>query len=61
MSLDAESVNTTVNNTEREWGAIPAILHVAGANKPSLVRDEEEPLFRRTVAKKEGGGGLCTR
>ena len=52
---DAEAVKTTVDNTVREWGAITAILHGAGANQPTLIRNLDETTFRRTLAPKVDG------
>ncbi|MDM8563804.1 SDR family oxidoreductase, partial [Candidatus Marithioploca araucensis] len=52
---DAEAVKATVAETVREWGAITALLHGAGANQPTLLRNLDETTFQRTVAPKVGG------
>jgi enediyne polyketide synthase len=48
---DAEAVKATV----AEVGTVTAILHGAGANQPTTLRDLDETAFQRTLAPKVGG------
>jgi enediyne polyketide synthase len=48
---DAEAVKATV----AEAGAVTAILHGAGANQPTTLRDLDETAFQRTLAPKVDG------
>ncbi|MDM8560410.1 SDR family NAD(P)-dependent oxidoreductase [Candidatus Parabeggiatoa sp. HSG14] len=52
---DVEAVKKTVTEITDEWGAITAILHGAGTNQPTLIRNLEETAFQQTLAPKVAG------
>jgi enediyne polyketide synthase len=52
---NAAAVKATIVQTVREWGPITALLHGAGANKPTLLHKLDETAFQQTLAPKVGG------
>jgi enediyne polyketide synthase len=52
---DQEAVRVAVNTAEQMFGPITGIIHGAGKNQPTLIRDLDEEKIRATLAPKVQG------